>query len=172
MVKSRRSTWLQGLRALLAAVTSVTLACSAVPALADPSTSGSEAADRVPVVPRFQGPYSAAGFDPGQELWGIALVITGSIAGGLGLFALERSELSCEGGRCVEMTSGDPELGTGLLVGGIFIAGVGLYLIATAGDDAPTIVVDRLMGELLGAFELVDVVPVEGGGVVSSRVVF
>ncbi len=103
------------------------LATSPRPAQANPPR-----ADGQPWVPRYQGPYAPQRFNPAQELWGLALIGTGAVIGGLGLYTLEGDGAPCAAGGCADAEPYDaPQLGAGLLIGGVFLAGVGLYLVFT-----------------------------------------
>ncbi len=85
------------------------------------ATSSNEAvvpvAQGTPYVPRYQGPYGSGRSVWNQNTWGFTLLGAGALSGGLGLLLLESDPSASP--RSVQF-------GTGLLVAGVFMSGLGL----------------------------------------------
>lgn len=141
-------------------------------------------AEKRPYVPRWQGPYEGPVEEDNRDILGLAFLGSGVVATGFGLYFLDAtSSVRChpasatEGGNngtpertVCEETGGDRiELGAGLLIGGVFLAGFGVYLFASSipapmgldGGDAPELI----------RMEVV-VAPAPGGAVVVGDVRF
>ncbi|MEO1269412.1 MAG: hypothetical protein AAFX99_15090 [Myxococcota bacterium] len=133
----------------------------------------SPSADRKTTLPRFQGPGgNESAF--AQELWGFTLVGSGVVLGGLGFFTLDTNTANgCSetDEDCVPYDRGRTQLGATLLIGGIFLTGVGIYLVANA-DPQPRIIILDDDFSPNASFDNVSFDPVEGGGVVRSQFSF
>mgnify|MGYP006928172730 CR=1 FL=1 len=95
-----------------------------------------------PYVPRWQGPAEPTGNGDSWELIGLAFLGSGAVASGVGLYLLESGgTVVCHDTRddgpavCEEQTGDRIELGAGLLIGGVFLAGFGVYLVASSLPD-------------------------------------
>ena len=133
-------------------------------------------ADKKPTIPRYQGPYAPGGDDDAlQEVWGFALAGSGAVLGGLGFYALDTNTTEvCTGSgadrTCAEHDRGRTQIGATLLISGIFLTGVGVYLVANADSQPRIIILDDLSPE--SSFGQITVDPVDGGGIVRSRFSF
>jgi len=134
------------------------------------------AVDKKPTIPRYQGPYSPGGDnDALQEIWGFALAGSGAVVSGLGFYALDTNTTEVcmgtgEDRTCTQRDRGRTQIGATLLISGIFLTGVGVYLVANADPQPRIIILDDLSPS--SSFDQITVDPVEGGGVVTSRFSF
>ncbi len=145
-----------------------------------PSAQGERAQQESPrtVVPEFSGPYSPNSIiNPTRRAWGFGLVGAGAITGGLGLYWLETSSVDgCVGNNdalCEARNTDRIQLGAGLLIGGVFLSGVGRYLLVSDSLSNRTLITTPIRApRQSGPSWHLDIGPTPGGAMLRSGVEF
>lgn len=128
-----------------------------------------------PFVPRLQGPGEDAVMNSGRHAWGVSMLGAGGLASGAGLLLLRANAPDdCTRSGCQEQNNARLNLGAGLLLSGVFVGGLGLYIMVSESRSAgPRIITTtplRARGDAI--LWRVGLEPAPGGALIQSRVDF
>lgn len=114
----------------------------------------------------------------GRHAWGVAMLGAGGLAAGTGLLLLRANAPDdCTRSGCQEQDNARLNLGAGLLLGGVFTGGLGLYiLVSESRHTRPRIITTTpLRGQRSESDATqwrVGLEPTPGGALIQSRVDF